>query len=419
MRDMLTTLDDALKLATQLQSVEIAQKRLHKEMRGSEDAVTVKQVEATGTSTPNAVYHPGNTDANLKIQELTKEVQHLADKLAQVKGRQFRPRQQSDTRRRPNDFSRSCWSCGQPGHIRRNCLAYRSRGRERRQGSTRPMESAATDNSALVVEGSVRGRPTKMLVNFGSAVSILHQDAWRASTTAAAACQLDTAVPPVVAANGGAINILGRTNVTIEVAGLKVDFPFLVAEKLTQECILGADFLRQHKCVIDLNKQILRGGGASADIESVTNTTLSVCHVTFPETTVLPGNSEIELPLQLSKRCHLGTAILEPAPKFMERHGILIAHSLTHTGPNQEKAMVRILNPSPAPAVVYQDEEVGILMLYALSPGTKERRTVDYRTPLQVVGKSGKLLFSWCQMTRSCHQASVRNLMHYSVNFQM
>ena len=60
-----------------------------------------------------------------------------------------------------------------------------------------------------------------MLVDSGSAVSILHQDAWRASSATADRCQLDTAVPPVVAANGGALNILGRTNVTIEVAGLK------------------------------------------------------------------------------------------------------------------------------------------------------------------------------------------------------
>ena len=67
---------------------------------------------------------------------------------------------------------------------------------------------------------------------------------------------------------------------------------------------------------------------------------LSVCHVTFPEITMLPGNSEVELPLQLSKFCHAGTAILEPAPRFMERHGILIAHSLIHTGPDHENTMV-------------------------------------------------------------------------------
>ena len=100
------------------------------------------------------------------------------------------------------------------------------------------MENAATNNSTLVVNGLVKGRPTRMLVDSGSAVSILHLDAWRASSITEDRCRLDTAVPPVVAANGGTLNILGCTNVTVEVAGLKVDFPFLVAEKLTQDTSL-------------------------------------------------------------------------------------------------------------------------------------------------------------------------------------
>ena len=108
---MPATLDDALKLAIQLQSVETAQKRLHKEKRGSEGAVAVQQMDTAETSPSNAVYYRGSADANLKIQELTKEVQCLSDELAQMKGRDFRPRQQSDTtRRRPNEFSGSCWS---------------------------------------------------------------------------------------------------------------------------------------------------------------------------------------------------------------------------------------------------------------------------------------------------------------------
>ena len=115
------------------------------------------------------------------------------------------------------------------------------------------VENAATNNSTLMVNGRVKRRPARMLIDSGSAVSILCQDIWRTCITAAG-CELDSAVPSVVAANGGALNILGRTEIAIEVTGLKVNFPFLVAEKLTQECVLGADFLKQHKCVIDLGE---------------------------------------------------------------------------------------------------------------------------------------------------------------------
>jgi hypothetical protein len=46
---------------------------------------------------------------------------------------------------------------------------------------------------------------------------------WRECTTTTAACQLNIAVPPVVAANGGALNNTGRTSLAVEVTRLKVD----------------------------------------------------------------------------------------------------------------------------------------------------------------------------------------------------
>ena len=106
MRDMPATLDDALKLAVQLQSVETAQSGYTRRC----GVLKVQHTDTAETSPSNAVYYRGSTDANLKIQELTKEVQHLSDELAQIKGRDFRPRQQSDTTRRSTEFPGSCWS---------------------------------------------------------------------------------------------------------------------------------------------------------------------------------------------------------------------------------------------------------------------------------------------------------------------
>ena len=68
---------------------------------------------------------------------------------------------------------------------------------------------------------------------------------------------------------------------------------------------------------------------------------------------------EVELPLALSTSTSQGTALLEPAKAFVEKYGVLIAHSLTLTG--IEKTMVRMLNPSSAPVAIYQNERVGEL----------------------------------------------------------
>ena len=61
----------------------------------------------------------------------------------------------------------------------------------------------------------------------------------------------------------------------------------------------------------------------------------------------------MELPLSLSDSTNQGTAFLEPAKAFVEKHGVLIAHSLTLTG--TEKTIVSMLNPSPAPVTIYQN----------------------------------------------------------------
>ena len=67
----------------------------------------------------------------------------------------------------------------------------------------------------------------------------------------------------------------------------------------------------------------------------------------------------MQLPLSLSTTTDQGMAILEPAPKFIEKHGVLISHCLTLT--SDQKTLVRVLNPFPAPVVIRRNEKVGKL----------------------------------------------------------
>ena len=208
----------------------------------------------------------------------------------------------------------------------------------------------------LVVDGYIGGRLTHMLIDTGSDVSIVRQDIWEAIRRDD--CPLHC-IPgtPVVAANGEQLQVLGQAKLTMQVGGVKDDFTCLVASALTQECIIGADFLVKHHCIIDLQQKTLLVGGQSTPFRDrdVEPHVKSVCHVFFSETTVLPGESEVELPLSLSDSSDQGTALFAPTLAFVEKHGVLIAHSLTLTG--TEKTRVRILNPSSAPVTIYQNEK--------------------------------------------------------------
>lgn len=54
-----------------------------------------------------------------------------------------------------------------------------------------------------------------------------------------------------------------------------------------------------------------------------------------------------------------GDVILEPEASFMERHGLLVAHSISCD--DHENIMIQLLNPSSAPVTVKKNDNVGIL----------------------------------------------------------
>ena len=54
----------------------------------------------------------------------------------------------------------------------------------------------------------------------------------------------------LIGANGSHINVLGKITLSIKLNGLTVPFDFLVADRLTQNIILGHDFLTETKALI-------------------------------------------------------------------------------------------------------------------------------------------------------------------------
>ena len=143
-----------------------------------------------------------------RLEELSKELRCLSSELAQLRSDQS----QSELQRRQGQRGKvgpTCWKYGKRGHIRQNCPHLQIEGRPGRSNRS----STATNNSALIVEGVVEGRPIKMLIHSGSAVTILHEDVWKAAC--AKPCNLDTPGLPVVVANGETRDLLGQTTTLV------------------------------------------------------------------------------------------------------------------------------------------------------------------------------------------------------------
>ena len=190
--------------------------------------------------------------------------------------------------------------------------------------------------SAVAVDGRVEDRRTRLLVDTGSAVTILREDVWQEAVSGRQR-RLDATTQPVVAANGERLQLLGQCPVSLQVGGLHVSHTVLVARGVTQECLLGADFLSRHGCVVDLRENLLLAGGQAVAVHfNSSHCLLPVCLVTLAEKAVIPGCHQVRLPVRLSPQTTQGaclpdscTGILEPAPEFVHRRGLLVARSLS------------------------------------------------------------------------------------------
>ena len=59
------------------------------------------------------------------------------------------------------------------------------------------------------------------------------------------------------AADGQSLELIGQATVTLEVGNLCTVHNVVIVQSLTQECILGADFLTQYDCVVNFQRQDL------------------------------------------------------------------------------------------------------------------------------------------------------------------
>ena len=225
-----------------------------------------------------------------------------------------------------------------------------------------------------------------MLVDTGSAVSLVREDVWRKAHPGACDNQLEHADCPVVAANGEPLDLLGRTSVLLTIGGVQQDHPVLIARQLTQDCLIGADFLLKHQCVLDLQSKTLMAGGRREQIDLSTSAIHAspVCHLRLTERQVIPGRCQMMLQVKITDRHategQQGAAMVEPAAKFMEKHGALIARSLSPL--NVSNTVVPVLNPSTESITVYPNEQIGTLQVCTLQdvPLPHEQQLADPKT---------------------------------------
>ena len=143
-------------------------------------------------------------------------------------------------------------------------------------------------SSSLFVFGCIAGRRTKMLVDTGSAVTIVKENVWeevKENVWEEAGCDsLESPVRKLVTANGQEMELAGQGEVEMKIGDLTIRHVVLVTKTLTHDCLLGADFLTAHGCVVDLQRNVVLIAGNAVPLACKSNADENrVCHVTVAD----------------------------------------------------------------------------------------------------------------------------------------
>ena len=96
------------------------------------------------------------------------------------------------------------------------------------------MCSVTTVHSSVIVDGYMEGVPTPMLVDTGSALTLIREDIWKATTTNQS--KLQKSDRTLITADGGSLEILGQTTSRITIGGTVCTTPITVTRGLSQPC---------------------------------------------------------------------------------------------------------------------------------------------------------------------------------------
>ena len=95
-----------------------------------------------------------------------------------------------------------------------------------------------------------------IMLDTGSTVSIISEKMWRKSGT------FGVDIWPVCGSltthKGSAITILGETDMCIRIGDSDINFPMIVANNISHNCLIGTDFFRKYCCNIKYDTEHLQ-----------------------------------------------------------------------------------------------------------------------------------------------------------------
>ena len=270
-----------------------------------------------------------------------------------------------------------CYSCNREGHlIRRHCpfasaSQVQGRGQRRTGNDTEIDESVREDGewnkapfqvcgcnlsyTTMCARGLLGGRPVHFLIDSGAAVSVVSHDILSTSARA----NITKAAPLTVGANGLPLDVLGSVKLQVNVNNVCTSHVFIVARKLTVDCLLGIDFLSCHGAVLDCARNTLSFAskpslGSAGVVQPMHE---GIFTISIAETIQIPARSGMLVKGRVEHSSLLTGKEGLVEPNHRNSSGLLIARSLDTVGGSNE-VNVQITNITPKEVTLYRGMRV-------------------------------------------------------------
>lgn len=223
---------------------------------------------------------------------------------------------------------------------------------EQLRSNTSTSASISKTDEGLFVLAKVSDTQISMLVDTGSNVTIIRKSLTDSWPTSVRQC-----ITPVnmtlVTATGDSVPFLGKISVDIELGEQKLKQDVLLAD-ISNDGILGVDFLNAHHCDINMSKKCIKINGQKVHCYARDKNSLSsCCRIAVTEDVTIPPEVEMIVPGKPIDMIKETIGLVEPNNLFVEKSGLLVAKALVDL--DKGRVPIRIINLSKEPCTVYRD----------------------------------------------------------------
>ena len=377
------TLDEAVSSTLEMESYQVP----NKQPPVTAGALTLEASEMEEKPSIGAIVQGNSKSNSTTLQEIMNRLEDIEKELRANRSPQF----YSGRRRGVGSSSQQggqeivCWNCGQPGHIARLCSQTpRGQPRSGSNSSHKKVIYAFHGLSAarFSLPCKINNHSASLILDTGAAVSLISSDLWRAATLGDIS-QLDSwDGEQLIGVDGSPLSVAGTARVELTLEHKKVFVTMLVVDSLTAEGIIGIDFLKNHKCIIDIPNSRLHFTRWKLDVPLEDQEQTQQLPVSLISTLKIPPLSEMEVMASAKVETVGDVWLLEN-----DLHaGGSVATARAVVQPKGGQMPVRVLNISNDPVTLYKGTRLAKLekpvFISAIAPeaeNAKEEGVRDYQ----------------------------------------